>query len=161
MSIITIPPSEAHRLLPLLHQVHNLHRTNQPERYAPLPDDTSMASHLSEWLLRPDLSALGYQVGPDLVGYAIFEIERRAATPFRASETRAVLHHICVDKKCRRKGVGSALIGEIRSALLCAGGDVMTATVAEFNTASAALMSRAGLRPVMVMSEWRAKTTRT
>ncbi|UWR01695.1 GNAT family N-acetyltransferase [Ruegeria conchae] len=155
MSIATICPSQAHRLLPLLQQVHDLHVQNQPQRYAPLPDDKEVVSYLSEWLSHDAVVALGYEENQILLGYAIFELEKRAATPFRRAETRAMLHHISVDTKHRRKGIGLALINEVRARLLADGGDVLATTYATFNTPSAELMARAGLNPLISFAEWR------
>ncbi|WP_299944310.1 GNAT family N-acetyltransferase [uncultured Ruegeria sp.] len=156
MSIITISPTQVHRLLPLLHQVHDLHVQHQPQRYAPLPESAELVTYLSEWLCQPEVVALGYEGNHTLLGYAIYENERRAATPFRRAETRAMLHHISVDAGHRRQGIGMALITELRTRLLRDGGDVLATTYATFNTASAKLMARAGLQPVISFAEWRA-----
>lgn len=155
MPIIDLSPSQSHRLLPLLHQVHELHVQHQPQRYAPLPPDDHMVTHLNEWLARPGLFALGYEDNGALIGYAIYEIEARSATPFRHSETRVMLHQISVDTAKRRQGVGLALMAEIQQRMPEIEATVLAATYASFNTPSAGLMRRAGLRPVMSFAEWR------
>lgn len=155
MTIVKIPPSQSRRLLPLLHQVHDLHLMHQPDRYAPLPEDRDMIAHLQTWLSQHDIHALGFEKGGALLGYTIIEIENRDATPFRASETRAMVHHICVDSEQRRQGIGLALLEAARNMLHEAGGQVLATTYAEFNSASAGLMERAGLRPVVRFAEWR------
>jgi aminoglycoside 3-N-acetyltransferase I len=44
MTIRSIPPVQAARLMPLIHLVHDLHVAEQPERYAPLsPDPETIA----------------------------------------------------------------------------------------------------------------------
>lgn len=155
MSVTKLCASDVHRILPLLHQVHDLHLVHQPERYAPLPSDRELIAFLHGWLDQPDLFGLSYEVDGTILGYAIYEIERRIASPFRRAETRAMLHHISVDKGHRRSGIGTMLIAEIRAHLQREGGQVLAASYGIFNTASARLLARAGLQPVMVFAEWR------
>ncbi len=157
MPVTDLCPANAHRLLPLLHQVHESHLRHQPRRYAPLPEDARMIAHLRGWLSEPGVVALGYDEGESLRGYAIYKVEKLAATPFRRGETRVMLHHICVDAAYRRRGIGMALMDEIRARLRREGAQVLATTYAEFNTASAELMARAGLRPVVSFAEWRAE----
>ncbi|WP_171101857.1 hypothetical protein [Ruegeria sp. HKCCD7255] len=60
MPVRQLLPAQAHRLLPLLHQVYDLHLAHQPARYATLPDDRQMAAHMQTGLSMPDVYALGY-----------------------------------------------------------------------------------------------------
>lgn len=156
MTITRLCPAQADRVLPLLHQVHDLHRQHQPERYAPLPPDAEMAAFLESWLKQPDLFGLIYEESGAVLGYAVYEIERRDASPFRRAEIRAMVHQISVDNRHHRRGIGTALMAEVRAHLQREGGQVVAASYAIFNTSSAGLMARAGLRPVMSFAEWRA-----
>ncbi len=155
MPVTQLCPSQAGCLLPMLHQVHDLHLEHQPERYALLPADPQMCRHLEEWLSQPNIFSLVYEDEGALLGYAIYEIEQREATPFRRAEVRAMLHQICVDQDHRGRGIGTALIAEVRAHLVRKDGQVLAASYATFNTASARLMANAGLRPVMTFVEWR------
>ncbi|MEM7318222.1 MAG: GNAT family N-acetyltransferase [Pseudomonadota bacterium] len=155
MSIFDIPAKDAQRLIPLLHQVHNLHVLHQPARYRALPDDESLADWLSDWLAAPGLTALGYARDKDLVGYLIYEVEKRQPTPFRASETRFMLHHICVDAMHRRKGIAKMLIAELDARARAEKADVLGVTYATFNITSAALMVQAGFSPAYIYAEHR------
>ncbi|WP_171209910.1 MULTISPECIES: hypothetical protein [unclassified Ruegeria] len=85
MPVRQLLPAQAHRLLPLLHQVHDLHLAHQPARYAKLPGDRQMAPHMQTWPSMPDVYALGYLQAGDLLGYVVYEIEHRPATPFRTA----------------------------------------------------------------------------
>lgn len=155
MTICEIPANEAERLLPLLHQVHDLHLQHQPDRYTSLPKDKRMCDYLRDWLSQPNVHALGFEVDDVLAGYTIYEIETRSASPFRLSETRAMVHQISVDASFRHQGIGTALMHEVRTRLIASGGTVVAASFADFNTASAGLMARCGLRPVASLAEWR------
>ncbi|MEX0316785.1 MAG: GNAT family N-acetyltransferase [Ruegeria sp.] len=155
MSIIEIPAAEAHRLIPLLRQVHDLHVLHQPRRFSPFPADSEIAPWLADWLAQPDIHALGYETVGKLAGYAIYEIERRPASPLRPAETRAMLHHVSVDAEHRRQGIGTALIAAIRDRLDPDDIPVIATTYASFNLASAALMAASGFEPAVIFAEWR------
>lgn len=156
MKITDIPADEAHRLLPLLHDVHALHVEQQPGRYAANPADADLASWLQDWLGQDNVFALGAE-SPQraLLGYAIWELEQRPALPVRAAETRAMLHHIAIAEAWRRMGVGKALISTLKDRATAKGATVVATTYAPFNTASGALMQSMGMEPVMTMAEWR------
>ncbi len=155
MTIQDIRPDQARLILPLLHQVHDLHLEHQPERYAVLPPDAELADYLQSWLMQPNLFTVGFFERDKLLGYAIFEISRRPASPFHPVDTRAVLHQISVDRAARRRGIGTALLEAVKSRLRLVGGSVLTASVASFNAPSQALMAHSGLNHSLTIMEWR------
>ncbi|MFV1440987.1 MULTISPECIES: GNAT family N-acetyltransferase [unclassified Phaeobacter] len=156
MRLIDIAPKEAHRIVPLLQELHALHVTHQPDRYPADPDGAALARWLETWLSEPSLTARA-AVSPQgrIMGYVIYGIEERPALPVRRAETRAMLHHVAVAKSWQRMGVATALITDMKRSVAAKGVPVIATTYAPFNTASAALMQRMGLLPVMVMAEWR------
>lgn len=156
MKITDIPASEAHRLLPLLHDVHALHVAQQPERYTAHPADADLATWLQDWLSQDNVFALGAESPQGaLLGYAIWELEQRPALPVRAAETRAMLHHISIAEAWRRMGVGKALISTLKERATEQDATVVATTYAPFNTASGALMQSMGMEPVLTMAELR------
>jgi GNAT superfamily N-acetyltransferase len=156
MKITDIPASEAHRLLPLLHDVHALHVAQQPERYTAHPADADLATWLQDWLSQDNVFALGAESPQGaLLGYAIWELEQRPALPVRAAETRAMLHHIAIAEAWRRMGVGKALISTLKERATEQDATVVATTYAPFNTASGALMQSMGMEPVLTMAELR------
>ena len=157
MKIIDIPASDAARLVPLLQDLHALHVAHQPDRHKADPCDKDLVAWLGKWLAAEGLYALGAESPQEtLLGYLIFQIEHREALPIRAAETRAMLHHIAVQEAWRRMGVGKALITEMKAKVRAQGIEIITATYAPFNAASAALMAGMGLAPVLTVAEWRA-----
>lgn len=156
MDLIDISPEDAHRLIPLLQDLHALHVAHQPDRYLAAPDDAALTRWLTEWLSETSVTARA-AVSPQgsVMGYMIYGIEHRPALPVRQAETRAMLHHIAVSESWRRMGVGSALIADLKRAVAAQGIQIVATTYAPFNSASAALMARMGLKPVNVMAEWR------
>lgn len=156
MKIIEIKTGEAHRLLPLLQDLHALHAAYQPERHIPAPGSEALAAWLREWLEEEQVCALAAESPQGkLLGYAVYELQHRPALPVRPAETRAMLHHISVTEAWRRMGVGKALVEAMKARALDAGATVIAATYAPFNTASAALMKGMGMEPVLTMAEWR------
>lgn len=155
MTIRAIPPSQAARLMPLFHQVHDLHVAEQPDRYAPLPTDPETITWLSTWLSSETVHALGHETDGALTGYLIYEIETRPSTPMRRAETRAMLDVISVDAAHRSQGIGSGLIQAMRASLDPEAVPTIATTYATFNTPSAALMARAGFEPKVIVAEWR------
>lgn len=156
MKITDIPASEAHRLLPLLHDVHALHVAQQPERYTAHPADADLATWLQDWLSQDNVFALGAESPQGaLLGYAIWELEQRPDLPVRAAETRAMLHHIAIAEAWRRMGVGKALISTLKERATEQDATVVATTYAPFNTASGALMQSMGMEPVLTMAELR------
>ncbi|UTS81124.1 GNAT family N-acetyltransferase [Phaeobacter piscinae] len=156
MDLIDITPADAHRLIPLLQDLHALHVAHQPDRYPADPDAAALTRWLEEWLSDSSVTARA-AVSPQgsVMGYMIYGIEQRPALPVRRAETRAMLHHIAVSESWRRMGVGSALIADLKRAVALQGIQVVATTYAPFNSASAALMARMGMEPVMTMAEWR------
>ena len=157
MEILPLAPSEAACLVPLLQDLHALHVSHHPERYTAEPADADLTAWLTDWLASDKIEALVARSPLGVtMGYLIWEIEERAALPTRAAETRAMLHHIAVDAPFQRIGVGKALMSAMKARALAQGADVLGATYAPFNAASAALMHSLGLMPVLTYAEWRA-----
>lgn len=156
MTITRLPAAEAHLLVPLLRQVHDLHSARQPLRYAPTPDAGVLAEWLHDWLLHAHVVALVARQGPEVQGYAAVEIESRPASLFHPGESRGVLHHISIDAAHRRQGIGTALVQAVQAHLLQRDIPTLVTSYASFNTASARLMARCGLHPVTIRAEWRA-----
>ncbi|MFA3918146.1 GNAT family N-acetyltransferase [Ruegeria hyattellae] len=109
MDIVAFHSADAHRLLPLLHQVHDLHVAHLPARYRPITKDQDAVDWLADWLSRNEVHAFGAELKSDLVGYAILEIEHKPATVLKHVRSRAMLQHVCVDADHRRRGVAKAL----------------------------------------------------
>ncbi|MFW8636943.1 GNAT family N-acetyltransferase [Cribrihabitans pelagius] len=157
MKIIDVPPAEAPRLLPLLKELHALHVAHQPARHVADPEDGALAAWLQDWLSSADAFALAAEDPQGaLLGYLIFTLEVRPALPVRAAETRVMLQHIAVAEAHRRQGVARALMAEMKARAAARGVTVIATTYAPFNTASAALMQRMGLEPVLTVAEMRA-----
>lgn len=156
MKIISIPAAAAARLVPLLEELHAVHAAHQPARHRANPSEAELESWLAKMLEQPGIHALGAESpSGTLLGYLLFSVEKRPAMPVRAAETRMMLEHIAVQKAWQRMGVGKALIETMKTRAAEDGVDVIAASYAPFNSASAALMASQGLEPVLVTAEAR------
>lgn len=156
MHIEPLPPGEAHRLIPLLQDLHNLHVAHQPARYPAEPQDQSLIEWLQEWLADDAVTALTAQSPQGaLLGYVIFGVEERPALPIRFAERRLMVHHIAVGPPFRRMGVGTALLAEVKHRAKALGASSIATSYAPFNRASEALFSSIGLEPVTIFAESR------
>lgn len=157
MKLIQIPAADAARLVPLLQELHALHATQHPARYPADPTDGALTTWLCDWLAQDSMHALAAE-SPNgtLLGYLIYEMQRRPALPVLHPEYRAMLHHIAVASDWRRMGVGRFLIKAMKTRALADGATGIATTYAPFNHASAALMQSMGLEPVIITAEWRA-----
>ncbi len=152
MDVHVLPASDAAHLVPLTLQVQAVHSAQQPSRYTVDPDPQAVAAFLSGWLVQEHVTAL--VTGPTHApsGYLIYEIERRGPSVLKRAETRAMLHHICVDSAHRRQGLGRALIAAFKAREDVRAADRLRTSYASFNAASAALMADAGFAPEVVFA---------
>jgi ribosomal protein S18 acetylase RimI-like enzyme len=153
-TIRPIAPEEADCIVPLLLQLHALHAEARPAHHNPTPDPDEALAFLRGWLGEEETTAL-VAFAPDgtALGYLLVGIETRGPTLLRPAQRRGMLHHIAVDQGARRLGIGSALIDAMKAHLRTHGVTRVVAIYATFNTASAALMRKAGLAPFNVIAE--------
>lgn len=158
MKILDLLPDDAARLVPLLQELHALHVTHQPDRYPAAPSDDALAQWLQGWLQDEAVTALIAESPQGaLLGYVLYGIEHRPALPVRFKEHRVMVHHIITAPAFRRMGVGLALLNAVRQRAEAQGIGIIATTYAPFNSASAALFSGFGLKPVLTAAEWRAQ----
>lgn len=152
MQITELPPEHAACLVPLNLTVQALHSADDPARYVHAPDPQDVARFLQDWLSQPHVTALiaGPMTAPH--GYLIYDITSHAPSVLRCGETRAMLHHICVDAAHRRRGLARALITAMRARADVRAADSLWTSYASFNTASAALMASVGFAPQTVIA---------
>ena len=153
-TIQRIEPSEAARLVPLLKRLHALHAEARPDMFRADSSPDELRKLLEEMLGDQAMTGL-VAVGPDgsILGYAIFEVERREATALNVERRWGMLHHIAVEAGRRREGIGTALIEATRTRLRMEGIARMRTNYWTFNHASAALMRKAGFAPDHVYAE--------
>jgi GNAT superfamily N-acetyltransferase len=153
IDISTLSACDAHRLLPLLEQVHALHVAHQPEIYAPLDHATAL-----DWLIEahhtPGITTLIATQHDEILGYLTFECPPRTApTPLHCARAMARLDAICVDQAHQRRGIGRALCEAFKAHALTHGATHMTASYGAFNTASQDLMAHMGMLAVTIRAE--------
>jgi ribosomal protein S18 acetylase RimI-like enzyme len=108
-------------LIGLNAQVQELHAQVYPAGFKSLTDEGEVRDFLASVIRRTDHTILLAQADGAVVGYAWIEIQDRPQKPFTWAKKRVFLHHICVDSRHRRLGVGSALITQVEERALAAG----------------------------------------
>ena len=153
-AIRAITADEAACLPPLLAQVQAIHAEARPDHFRVETDPEEVLAFLRGWLSEDAVTAL-VAFGPDgaALGYLIVGIETREASALTHPHRRAMLHHIAVDRACRRSGIGSALIEAMKARVRAQGVTRIATTYAVFNAPSAALMRKAGLEPLVIVAE--------
>lgn len=138
--------AEADLVLPLLEQVQAIHAAAHPEIFRADTDRAELLTFLQDMLGRDGMTGL-VAMGPDgaAVGYAICDVEVVEPSPLRHGQRRGVLHQISVDTRCRRGGVRSALVEEVKVRLREQGIGHLQTSYWLFNEPSAALMRKSGL----------------
>ncbi|WP_372574250.1 GNAT family N-acetyltransferase [Ruegeria jejuensis] len=155
MDIVELQSPDAPRLMPLLHQVHDLHVNHLPTRYRPIARDPEAVDWLTDRLARDGVHSFGAIVEGELAGYAVLEIEHKPGTVLKHPRTRAMLQHICVDAAHRKCGVAKALFEAAKAHLAPMGIREYGTTYASFNRASAALIASLGFHPALIYAEYR------
>ena len=154
MHLRPLPAHEADVLVPLLQELQALHVSHQPDRYPATPCPTALAAWLSDWLAEDSVQALvAESPAGAIMGYVIWELQARGASPLSHGGTKAMVLHVMVAAPFRRLGVGKALLKAVRDQAQAQGAVRIGAAYAPFNTASAALMASMGLAPVSIQAE--------
>lgn len=156
MRIDEIMPDAAARLVPLNAIVQRLHAAERPDIFRPDPHPLDVEALFRDLLQRPTHFALVAvaEDGTD-IGYALCEILDTAPDALTFARRRGVLHHIAVQPHARRQGVGLALIAASVERFRGGGAKEWTTSYHSFNTASAALMRKAGLTVTILRAEAR------
>lgn len=149
-----VDTAKAHRLVPLLEQVQAIHAAAHPDIFKAPSDPDALLAEIRQMLGQEGTTAL-LAVGEDgsSLGYAICGIRLIEPTPLIHGRKVGVLHHISVERACRRQGIGLALVEAAKARLREQGITRMQASYWAFNDASAGLMRKAGLAPSGLWTE--------
>lgn len=96
--------------------VQTLHAAALPWLFKLPGPDTLESWEVKPLLTEPENLVFIAEVDGVAAGYAYAEIQQRPETPFTHAYDMVYLHHLSVRPAHRRHGVGSALIGAVRSA---------------------------------------------
>jgi GNAT superfamily N-acetyltransferase len=124
--------------------VQAIHAVALPWWFKPPGPESFPPAAAAALIAKPESLIFLAEVDADAVGYAYAEVIRQAATPFRHAYEMVYLHHISVRPAQRRQGVGSALIGAVRSAAAEIGITLTGADIWSFNDEARAFFRRHG-----------------
>lgn len=154
MTIRQVPVHEATSLLPLLRQGQAFHAAALQGVFRTDRGDAELGAYLEEWLAGDGVVALAaMSEAGAMIGCAVFEIEEVAERPLLHARRNGLLKHIVVDEDHRGAGIGTRLVAEVKARLRADGIDRVRAHHYGFNTASAAMLRKAGLMPHVVTVE--------
>ena len=124
--------------------VQAVHAAALPWLFKPPGPDTFSPGEVKRLLAEPENLVFIAEVDGTAAGYAYAEIQERPETPFVHAYVMVYLHHLSVRPAHRRHGVGSALIGAVRTAAAEAGIALVALDVWTFNDAARAFFRRHG-----------------
>ncbi|MCC1494666.1 GNAT family N-acetyltransferase [Cognatishimia sp. F0-27] len=147
--IIKLDHNAIPRLVPLLRSVQAVHCHARPHQFHDGATDSAFAAFFADRLEQGAL-ILGFERDNALLGYALVQVQDRAADAFRHAERLALIDQISVAEAHRGKGIGTALIRAVEARLPELGCTGWTALYWTFNAASARLFTRAGAERAVV-----------
>lgn len=127
--------------------VQALHAAALPWRFKPPSAETFPTAAAAELLAHPDNLVFIAEVDSIVGGYAYAEVIRRAESASQYAYEMIYLHHISVQPGHRRRGLGGALIGALRSAPDARGIRLLALDVWTFNQDARAFFVRNGFAP--------------
>lgn len=105
-------PADAATLARLNAHVQGWHAAHYPEVFFPNPDPQALAAWFTDRLADPDCTA--FLTGDPATGYALCQLQTRAASIFSPPVRRLMIDHIAVAPEARRQGQGRALLEAAR-----------------------------------------------
>lgn len=96
--------------------VQSLHARLVPELFKPVGADTYDEQTMQRIVAQHDTIILVASVTGTPAGYAYAEVRRRPETPHARGSSEVYLHHISVEDRFRRMGIGSALLEAVGAA---------------------------------------------
>ncbi len=150
--IVTGNAADIPAILPLVAEVQTLHANALPGRFAQSPDQGELLEFFGT-ILKDSGHLLICKEEDQALGYLLWTIAARPANPFRHAERMGLLDHIAVTNPARRQGIGLSLINTMKAAMRADGLTGWAVTYWHFNTASAALMAKAGAIPAHIRAE--------
>ena len=133
--------------------MQRLHADAQPGRFIANPDQVALTRFFEKALADGGTLLLARDAGGTVIGYLLWTITERVENAFRHAEREGLLDQICVAPAARRQGIAQALIAVMKDQMRAAGLERWAVTYWNFNSASAALMESAGVRPGHIRAE--------
>ncbi|MGX9355037.1 N-acetyltransferase family protein [Roseobacteraceae bacterium S113] len=149
--IAPLNASQAHRVLPLLRQVQDLHVAEAPFFFHGEGTDAEYLAHFQRGFDEKSAFILADIEGDTLRGYLFGFPEEVPATSFTRSRREMVLDQICVDTAHRGRGIGRALVSAFEALTRDAGISHWRASHWAFNTASQALWAACEATPAVIV----------
>lgn len=141
-------PSDAPRIAELAQEVQTLHAAALPATFKPANADTFPPDVIRERMATPDHRFWVAVDGDDVVGYVYATVQLDPESPWRYATTIVMLDQMCVTARCRRRGVGRALVNAVHALAADVGAREVRLNVWTFNEAARAFYRRCGFEPM-------------
>ena len=130
--------------------VQAFHAETFPALFKANPESDDVAAYFRKALATgrfeaPLCLAEGASGQDQALGFALFEYQDLAESPFTRPFRQGFVHQIAVDPVARRRGVGQALMSHIRTQLAARGIDKIAADVFQANDRARAFFAGEGL----------------
>ena len=131
------------RINVLRKQVNDLHVKGKPEIFKPgFPP--ALRDHVYEIFDDPRKRIVVCRSGEDICAFAVLTHIAKPETPFTYGRDYLDIDEFCVDKACRRRGIGTRMIGFIRDYAKEEGLDRIELNMWEFNRDALAFYESVG-----------------
>lgn len=126
-----------------------MHYAFDPKRFLePGDPETGYRRWFAKEMKEPDVALLVAEEDGAVVGYAYAKLEPRSY--YELVDAHAALHDIYVDERARSRGVGEALVREVKARMREKGAPRVVLLTAVQNETAQRLFARAGFRPTMI-----------
>lgn len=129
-------PEDVDRVVELNRHVQGVHSSARPDFFNPPDEMPGAAGFFQEVLETPDRGILLAEAEGDVVGYVLFDVQRRPPNPFTRGFARVYVEQISVAPECQRHGVGRALMEGVTEVAKAEGITLLTLDTWDFNEAA-------------------------
>lgn len=123
-----------------------LHSATLPDLFRPTPGPARSREYVAEIIDSENSVVLVAEQDGRLIGAVHAQVHEAPVIPVVTPRRFAVIDTMVVTKTCRRKGVGSALAGELQGWARAKGISQIELTIYEFNKSALAFYQRLGFR---------------
>jgi ribosomal protein S18 acetylase RimI-like enzyme len=121
ISVRAASAADVDDIVRLNRDVQRLHAELEPSFFKSNFDNEEVAAFFDAKLALPENHIRLADSGEGPNGYVWFEVQDRPEEPLTLARKRIYIHHLSVQARARRRGVASALLGQVEAEALIAG----------------------------------------
>jgi len=140
---------EIERIAPLKQQLTDAHAAGEPGRFDPEPDFSAFVSYV----VNKDMHLFVVEKDEKWVAYALVRYVHSAPNVYMMERKFVHVEEVCVDKDCKRMGIGRILMEHIRQDARQKGYSHIQLDVWSFNEGAMQFYESLGMRTVRSLME--------